>query len=224
MVFIDTVFFVLKFRKERYFLDYCIKNNKNVYLKLNDNGTPITCVESVKGVFEFSKAKNILGSLPKTLKRLNFQVEAIPDIKPKKEKSIEKKVIQKQNYILSEDITRWVDKFGTCADILNEARKREEQLINDLHNADKEILDLLHIIEIDSPKDMYKGWQQYKLIRENREKRRIIKDELLIVENVLKEINPDCLQRERIQKAINGLLGRKYTFRIVEGGEEDAIV
>ena len=51
-------------------LDYCIKNNKNVYIKLNENGTPITCVESMKGVFEYSKAMNIIGCLPKTLKRL----------------------------------------------------------------------------------------------------------------------------------------------------------
>lgn len=66
---------------------------------------------------------------------------------------------------------------------------------------------------------MYGGWQQYKYIKENREKRRKYKDELLIVQDVLKEINPDCLHRERVQKAIDGLLGRKYTFRVVE--EED---
>lgn len=50
-------------------MDYCIKNSNNVYIKLNENGTPVTCVESVKGVFEFSKAKNILACLPKSLKR-----------------------------------------------------------------------------------------------------------------------------------------------------------
>ena len=54
------------------------------------------------------------------------------------------------------------------------------------------------------------------------QRRRNIKDELMIVENVLVEINPDCLQRERVQKAVDGLLGRKYTFRVVEEGEENA--
>lgn len=205
-------------------MDYCIKNNKNVYIKLNDNGTPITCVASVKGTFEYSKAKNILGCLPKTLRRLNFQVEAIPDIPPKDEIVVEKKTIQKEDYILSEDIIRWVDKFGICADILNEAKNREKELIATLENVDKEFLNILHSIEMEKPKDMYGGWQQYKCIRNNRERRRNVKDELMIVENVLREINPDCLQRERVQKAIDGLLGRKYTFRIVEGGEEDAIM
>lgn len=205
-------------------MDYCIKNNNNVYLKLNEKGAPVTCSESVKGIFEFSKAKNILGSLPKTLKRLNFQVEAIPDIPPKEEKTSEKRVIQKENYSLSEDITRWVDKFGTCADILNEAKEREKELITELNNADKELLDLLHIIEIEKPKDMFTGWKLYKNIRNNRERRRNIKDELLIVDDVLKEINPACIQRERVQKAMDGLLGRKYTFRIIEESEENAVM
>lgn len=205
-------------------MDYCIKNNKNVYLKLNENGTPVTCVESVKGIFEYSKAKNIIGSLPKTLKRLNFQIEAIPDILPKEEKNFGKKVIQKENYSLSEDITRWVDKFGVCADIFNEAKNREKELIVELEKIDKELLDILHIIEIEKSKDLFKGWQLYKNIRNNRERRRNIKDELLIVDDVLREINPACIQRERVQKAVDGLLGRKYTFRIIEESEENAVM
>lgn len=206
-------------------LDYAITNpTKKVYIRLNENGAPVTCGESMKGVFEYSKAKNIVGCLPKTLKRMNFSVQAIPDIPVKEVAKSEKKTIQKENYILSEDIIRWVDKFGTCADILNEAMIREKELINELNDIDKEILDVLHIIEIENPKDMYGGWQQYKRIRENRERRRVIKDELLIVEDVLKEINPDCLQRERVQKAIDGLLHRKYTFRIIEEDEENAVM
>lgn len=201
-------------------MDYCIKNNKNVFLKLNNNGKPVTCAESMKGLFEYSKAKNILNSLPKTLKRLNFQVEAIPDIKPKEVS--DKKTIQKEAYSLSGDITRWVDKFGECADILNEAKDREKELIASLNDADKELLDILHIIEIEKPKDMFAGWKLYKNIRENRERRRNVKDELLIVDNVLQEINPACMQRDRVQKAIDGLFGRKYKFRIVEEGEENA--
>lgn len=203
-------------------MDYVITNpNKKVYIRLNENGSPETCVKQSAQKFESSKARNILNNLPKSMKKFHFKVEPLPDIVSTEEKVAEKKVIQKNDYILPEEVTRWVDKFGTCADILNEAIAREEELINELHNIDKEILDVLHIIEIENPKDMYGGWQQYKRIRENRERRRVVKDELLIVENVLKEINPDCLQRERVQKAIDGLLHRKYTFRIVEEDDEN---
>lgn len=49
-----------------------------------------------------------------------------------------------------------------------------------------------------------------------------MKDELLIVENVWEKIkNISCLHRDRIQKSIDGLFSRKYTFRILEVEEED---
>lgn len=80
----------------------------------------------------------------------------------------------------------------------------------------------MHSIELENSKDMYSGWKEYKKLKENRERRRNTKDELLIVENVLREIKPECMQRQRVQKAIDGLLHRKYTYRIVEGGECNA--
>ena len=196
-------------------MDYCIKNNRNIFIKLNDQGSAVTCVESVKGVFEYSKARNILASLPKGLKKMNFKLEAIPEIKPKEETK-DVKVLENQTYTVSEDISRWIDKFGTCSDILEEAKQRENELISALENVDKEFLNILHIIEIEKSKDMYSGWQEYKHVKDNREKRRKLKDELLIVQSVLREIKPDCLNRKRVQKAVDGLLGRKYTFRVVE--------
>ena len=65
-------------------MDYVIKNRKGVYIRLNDNGTPVTCAEHEKSLFEQSKAKNIFDNLPKTLKRLNFKVEPILDIRQNK--------------------------------------------------------------------------------------------------------------------------------------------
>ena len=99
---------------------------------------------------------------------------------------------------------------------MEEARKRQEELVDDLHIKDKELLDILHIIEIERPKDLYNGWLLYKRIRENRKLRREIKDELIIIGNVLKEINPTYLQRNKVQSAIDGLFNREYTFRIID--------
>lgn len=205
-------------------MDYVIKNHKNVYIKLNQNGTAITCPEPEKGLFEESKAKNIIGSLPKTLKRLNFKVEPLPDI-GKNKNVIGEKDNKREKYIISENITRWVEKFGKCGDILSEAEEREKQLLKDLKDNDKELIDILHIIEIEKPKDMFSGWQLYKRISSNRVERRDIKDEILIVENVLNQIkNISCLHREKIQKAINGLFSRKYTFRIVEEDDTENVM
>ena len=202
-------------------MNYCIKNNKNIYIKLDDTGRPVTCVKSVKGKFEYSKARNILNNLPKSLRNMHFSLQPIPDIKLKEEIK-ENKISNKDEYILSENIIRWVDKFGSCADILDEAKKRQEELINQLHIKDKELLDILHIIEIERSKDLYNGWLLYKRIRDNRKSRRVIKDELIIVGNVLKEINPTYLQRNKVQSAIDGLFNGEYTFRIIDNDKDDA--
>lgn len=199
-------------------LNYVIKEKKrNLFIRLDENGQPVTCTDRKKTIFEESKAKNILDHLPKKLKKWKFEVIALPDIK--------KKTIaddKKEDYIPSESITRWVDKFGKCSDILTEAEEREKQLVSDLQDNDKELIDLLHIIEIEKPKDLFSGWKLYKDIRNNRKQRRSMKDELLIVEDVLEQIKDiSYFHRDRIQKSIDGLFSRKYTFRILEVEEGD---
>ena len=100
-----------------------------------------------------------------------------------KEVKIKEKSIQnKEDYLLTENITRWVDKFGVCSDVLEEAKERKAVLVVELRNKDTELIDILHIIEIEPPKDLYNGWKLYKQIKTNRKERRLIKDELLIVE------------------------------------------
>ena len=215
-------------------LDYIITtSNKKNFIRLNNNGTPEICSSKYDAQkFEYSKAKNLLEPLPRTMKKFHFRAEAVPEITLKnrdvpRNNQLEKKVMNKESvateeYIPSESVTRWVDKFGSCEDTINEARQREKQLIEELHKKDDEIIDILHIIEIEKPKDLYKGWLLYKRIKRNRKERRDIKDELIIVENVLSHLtDASCLHRKNIQKAINGLFNRKYTFRVVEEVSDD---
>lgn len=201
-------------------MDYIIKNHKNLFIKLNENGVPVTCPDYEKGVFEYSKAVNIVKSLKKSLKKLNFKVEPIPDIVPKTNKDIinmiEKNVIESSNHEIAQNVTRWIERFGNCYDVLKDAEQILKTLVKELEYYDKELLDILHRIELEPPKDLYGGWQIYKAIRENRKNRRNTKDETLIINNVLEKINPSCLNRVHVKKAVDGLIGRKYTFRVIE--------
>lgn len=201
-------------------MDYVIKSRKGVYIKLNENGAPVTCPDHEKGIFEYSKAMNIAKSLKKSLKKLNFKVEPLPEITPQSNKElvniIKRKVIESSHYEISQNVTRWIDRFGSCYDALKDAEQVLKNLVVELEACDNELLDILHIIELESSKDLYGGWQIYRAIRENRKRRRNIKDETVIINNVLEEIKPDCLDRERIKRAIDGLIGRKYTFRVIE--------
>jgi hypothetical protein len=199
-------------------LEYIIKNHKNVYIRLNSNGRPVTCVEHDKTLFEFSKAKNIVDSLPKSLKRLRFKVEAIPEIIVRQEK----KVIEKENYLVSANITEWIEKFGICDDILKEAQKRKEELYRELTNIDRQFSNLVHQIELEGKVDLYGGWLERNKIKENREKRRDIKDELIIISNVLK-MDFRSIDRNEINKAVEGLANRKFTYRIVEEDETNVV-
>ena len=196
-------------------LDYIIRNKNGLYIKLNENGTPITCSESQKDLFEYSKANNICNSLPKQLKKFNFFVEAIPEIPPK---------IEGQNAITitykpSENVTRWINELGRCEDIISEASNRYEELNVELSEVDLKLQDVLHNIEFADKCDMYSAWQIVSQIRDLRKQRRNIKDEKLVLSGI-KSQGISYLSRNSVQKCVDGLSKRKYRIRIVEEDEE----
>ena len=196
-------------------MDYIIRNNNNLYIKLNENGQPVTCGNSQKQLFEYSKAKNICGSLPKTIKKLNFFVEALPDISIKDISANE----EINTYEPSENVTRWINLLGQCEDVLNEASQRDDELNGELSNVDLKLQDILHTIELSDKCDMYKSWQMINEIRQLRKQRREIKDEKLVLSGI-KSQGITYLNRKSIQKCVDGLSNRKYRIRIVEEDEE----
>ena len=206
-------------------MDYVIKNNRNCYIRLDDNGTAISCSEAKRDLFNETKARNILKGLPKGLRNMGFRVEAISDIQPKKVDDEERKVnfivLQGGKKTTSENISRWIEMFGQCDDTVKDASERFRYLEKELHNKDLEMIDILHTIEISNPFDLFRGWKIYKNIKQNRELRREMKDEMLIIGNVLKDLKPGAFSRERTEKAINGLFDRKYRYRIVEEDDQN---
>ena len=203
-------------RKEMVFLDYIIRNKSGLYVKLNENGTPETCNESQRGLFECSKANNICNSLPKQLKKFNFFVEAVPEIQPKID---EQNVITTNTYEPSDNVTRWINELGRCEDILSEASNRYEELNGELSDVDLKLQDILHNIELCNKCDMYTAWETINCIRELRKKRREIKDEKLVLLGI-KTQGITYLNRTSVKKCVDGLSKRKYRIRIVEEEEE----
>ena len=198
-------------------MDYIIRNKSGLYVKLNENGTPETCNESQRGLFECSKANNICNSLPKQLKKFNFFVEAVPEMPPKVE---EQKVITTNTYVPSENVTRWIEKLGQLEDVLTEVSERDEELNGELSDVDLKLQDILHNIELSKRCDMYTAWETINSIRDLRKKRREIKDEKLVLSGI-KSQGITYLSRSSIQKCVDGLSKRKYKLRIVEEDEYD---
>lgn len=198
-------------------MDYIIRNSGGLYIRLNENGTPITCSELQKGLFECSKANNICNSLPKQLKKFKFFVEAVPDIQPKIEKQ---NVITTNTYEPSENVTRWINELGRCEDILSEANNRYKELNAELSQVDLKLQDVLHNIELADKCDMYSAWQIVSQIRDLRKQRRNIKDEKLVLSGI-KSQGIAYLSRSSVQKCVDGLSKRKYRIRIVEEDEDE---
>ena len=64
---------------------------------------------------------------------------------------------------------------------------------------------------------MFSGWKLYKRIKENRLRRRSLKDEKLILQNAIKNIrNISDLSSDRIKSMVDGLSARKYTYRVID--------
>ncbi len=206
-------------------MDYVIKNNKEVYIRLNENGQPVTCSEISKGLFEYSKAKNILANLPKNMKKFHFKIDCIPDVVIRERKSEQEKenmVITSDTYQVPDEVNRWLERFGICDDIISEAKERRAELEILLSNTDKEISNILHIIEIEKSKNAYQGYLAYKQMKDILGKRRIIKDEKMILEDVIR-MNFSNFQIEKLEKCIHGLAKRKFTLRVTEEVESDAL-
>lgn len=191
-------------------MDYIIRNKGGLYIKLNENGTPITCGENQRELFEYSKATNICNSLPKTLKKFKFQIEAVPDIKQKVESEI-----TTNTYKPSENVIRWVNELGQCGDIIDKASERDKELDQELSGVDLKMQDVLHEIELSDRCDMYKAWMIVNNIRDLRRQRREIKDEKLVLSGI-KSQGITYLNRKSVQKCIDGLGNRKYKIRIVD--------
>lgn len=160
------------------------------------------------------------------MKKLNFKVEAIPETirrRGEEHKNVEMKVIQNENYVIPDQVLQWVEKFGICDDILKEAQKRKKELIQIISNYDRAISNWVHNVELEKEKNACAGYKKYSDVKDIVDERRFVKDELIIINNVLK-MDFRELDREVIHKAVIGLAKRKFTYRIVEEDETKSVV
>lgn len=198
-------------------MDYMIVNpSKSVYIRL-DNGRPVTCGKSELQRFEYSKARNIVSNLPKTMHKFHFQVKAIPEIPPprKPKDEVRKERYLQKTYVISNEVQGWLDRVRQCNGLATDASKRKSELVHDLSNIDLELSNCLHEIELSGNMNACDGYKEYKRTKLILEKRRVIKDELSVVDCIL-NCNLASMASDRVQKVVDGLHKRKFTFREVD--------
>ncbi|MBC5688149.1 hypothetical protein H8S37_04270 [Mediterraneibacter sp. NSJ-55] len=197
-------------------MDYAICNQqKDVYIKLKD-GKVETCPKNQMQRFEYSKAKNLVDNLPKTLKRFHFTVIPIPEISSAERKAKnENKIIVCKDYQVPQSVTEWMKKVEGLNMLAIDANKRKNQLLANLSNVDKQLSNCLHDIELDKNKNACAGYMSYKTVREIMKRRRSIKDELSVVQSLL-DLNLAGIAENKLQKTVQRLEERTFNIRDVD--------
>lgn len=215
-----VVFLLCKFiRKGVIIVDYMIVNpQKTLYIR-TENGSPVTCTKQNRQRFEYSKACNILAHLPKTMHKFHFKVEPIRESevkdKPPDNDATPAKRCIKNEYTTPVEVQGWLDRVKECNGLAKDAASRKAELIHQLSNVDKELSNCLHEIELSANMNACNGYKEYRRTKIILERRRVIKDELSIVESILTS-NLQSMATDRIQKVVNGLGKRKFVIRDVD--------
>lgn len=219
-----VVFLLCKFMgKDVVSVDYVIANpQKTLYIR-TDGGQPVTCSKQNRQRFEYSKACNILAHLPKKLHKFHFKVEAIPEngasppdeLLPIKHEERSTPKYIKTPYEVPNEVQGWLDRVKECNGLAKDAASRKSELLSQLSNVDRELSNCLHEIELTGNMNACDGYKEYKRAKTILKRRRIIKDELSVVDSILTS-NLQSMATDRIQKVVNGLGKRRFVIRDVD--------
>lgn len=108
---------------------------------------------------------------------------------------------------------KWVSGAETLTEFVMDAEKRKEELVGLLSEVDKEISDINHYIEF-GKFNAYQGWLAFTMLQNRLKKRRKIKDELSVI-NQLGECKITSDMMIDIKNAIAELGNRKYAPRVL---------
>lgn len=197
-------------------MDYVIANpSKKVFIRLGKGGAFETCTKSMATYFEKEKAKNVLKNLPKTLRKFNFSIFGnynAPDLGSAESNVDEDNVIFNAAYRKSDSVDFWINKMKEFQEFSGKALKRKSQLVQDLSNVDKEVSNCIHKIELTNWKNGCDGYKEYRTLKMVLEKRRKIKDELIVVSSILNS-HLNEIEIEEFEKTVNWLNNRVFKIR-----------
>lgn len=135
-----------------------------------------------------------------------------PTIKEVNNKNLVAKTIANETHAESQK-EKWVSGTEKLTEFVMDAENRKEELIGKLSEVDKEISDINHYIEF-GKFNAYQGWLAFSMLQNRLRKRRKIKDELSII-NQLGECKITSNMMIDIKNAIAELGNRKYTPRVL---------
>ena len=169
--------------------------------------------------------------MPKSVKNLRFSIKCVNDFQTKAKDNIptlqtlreankatlnthSMQYLDTDKYDMPQEIKFWVDKVHVCNNLMGCANDRKKELVNMLSNIDKEKSNVEHEIEMIERLNACEGYKQYRVLKDVLKRRRVIKDELTLVEMIL-EMKIQNIDVGRIDNFIYGLENRRFKYRKV---------
>lgn len=200
---------------------YCIKlKGKDVYIGRNKNGTYYLTkdIRCVMKYHEDKKVKNIMQSMPKSLKNVgNYEMYEFED-EEEDEEDIVVKPKENENFKLSvtnnnTELKELKSEIDSFTQRLSDMVGDKKELLNQLSQVNLEICDLLHYIEFYNF-SACDGYKLAKRIQIARDKRRIIKNKLRVIESMNSESCMGLINGKLYDK-INKIDHQTYTPRVL---------
>lgn len=193
-------------RKDEYSNKYVPIRNKNMAERWNQRAKAVNVLNN-------ALSKTIRGSYKIIEIQENDEQSAKPDIQYyiKANESVASAITSE---VYEDDLTgKWSAGINSMAEFVMDAEQRKEVLVQKLSEVDKEISDINHYIEF-GKFNAYQGWLAFSMLRHRLRKRRKIKNELQVIQQLGdSKITSSMLQA--IKKSIAELDNRKYTPRVL---------
>lgn len=170
---------------------YLAKDNDNKYTVTGDRSKAF-------GFKNLTTAGNVLGSLPKSIRKYNMKPMRLTDATFKE--------VKKEFDIKSE-----LENIQSFAEYI---RNRKEYLNNLIYQEDMKIVDIEHAAEF-YKLDAAKGYKLYKMLRDARISRRAYKNELEEID-ALERQGFNMTKTQQMIEDINKLENKRYNPRVLE--------
>lgn len=195
-----------------------IRDDKEHYIHVTNSNKYEAGPKGKADVWDEIKAKNILKCLPNTIiNKDKYYLEPMGD-KPVVDETIH--AIRTSSYDIS-SVEPVIEDISGIYSKIRSYQEQRESLNAQLSNIEKEHNDLLHVIELDNPKNVRDGYKLYKALRECRKKRREIKDLMVILNTLEKDLAISDAAENNMTAIDNSLKSRLYYFRVLGCDDED---
>lgn len=212
------------FAKEDFIMTiaYVISDGKGRWLKRDDRGCYILVKRKSQAEVwkDRTKATNILHSCVNKNLRKRFRVEEVNLYDSQKQSGINEDVKARaasaMNAVkdLLDRMNKWQSEIERLISFASDSEERRVELVEDLSTVDKEISDVQHYIEL-GKFNAYQGWEAFNLLRSCLQRRRKIKDELVILQK-LSECRFGTSGFADIVKSIETYKTRRYEPRVLK--------